>query len=206
MEGRRVFEDLTVEENLVAATYALTGRKPEAPKPDFDLVYTYFPRLHERRNGLAGYLSGRRAADAGHRPRAHRPAPAHPARRALAGPLAQAGRRHLHHHRAHQCRARRVSMLLVEQNATVALAVAHSGYIMENGKIVIDGRPSAWPTTPTCASSTSAWAAAAKRKASATSSITSAASAGCPESMHASDAHKSLTLPTNAARARPQQP
>src|SRR3990167_4586552 len=48
MEGRRVFEALTVEENLVAATYALTGRK-EAPKPDFDLVYTYFPRLHERR-------------------------------------------------------------------------------------------------------------------------------------------------------------
>ena len=57
MEGRRVFEDLTVEENLVAATYALTGRK-EAPKPDFDIVYSYFPRLHERRKGLAGYLSG----------------------------------------------------------------------------------------------------------------------------------------------------
>ena len=57
MEGRRVFEDLTVEENLVAATYALTGRAGAA-QPDFDLVYTYFPRLHERRKGLAGYLSG----------------------------------------------------------------------------------------------------------------------------------------------------
>ena len=56
MEGRRVFEDLTVEENLVAATYALTGRKP-LPR-DFDAVYGYFPRLHERRKGLAGYLSG----------------------------------------------------------------------------------------------------------------------------------------------------
>ncbi|HNM41104.1 MAG TPA: ATP-binding cassette domain-containing protein, partial [Giesbergeria sp.] len=59
MEGRRVFEDLTVEENLVAATYALTGRKHTehgAPKPDFALVYQYFPRLHERRRGLAGYL------------------------------------------------------------------------------------------------------------------------------------------------------
>nr|MBP6753737.1 ATP-binding cassette domain-containing protein [Alicycliphilus sp.] len=56
MEGRRVFEDLTVEENLVAATYALTGRA--GAKPDFDLVYQYFPRLHERRKGLAGYLSG----------------------------------------------------------------------------------------------------------------------------------------------------
>ena len=56
MEGRRVFEDLTVEENLVAATYALSGRN--GVKPDFDLVYSYFPRLHERRKGLAGYLSG----------------------------------------------------------------------------------------------------------------------------------------------------
>ena len=56
MEGRRVFEDLTVEENLVAATYALTGRS--GATPDFDLVYSYFPRLHERRKGLAGELSG----------------------------------------------------------------------------------------------------------------------------------------------------
>src|SRR3989338_478636 len=40
MEGRRVFEDLTVEENLIAATYALTGRRDA--KPDFDMVYTYF--------------------------------------------------------------------------------------------------------------------------------------------------------------------
>ena len=56
MEGRRVFEDLTIEENLIAATYALTGR--QGVKPDFDLVYTYFPRLHERRTSLAGYLSG----------------------------------------------------------------------------------------------------------------------------------------------------
>eukprot|EP01136_Pigoraptor_vietnamica_P012776 Opistho-1_new@53061 len=56
MEGRRVFEDLTVEENLVAATYALSGR--QAQHADFDLVYQYFPRLHERRRNLAGYLSG----------------------------------------------------------------------------------------------------------------------------------------------------
>ena len=56
MEGRRIFEDLTVEENLTAATFALTGRK--LPAADFDLVYSYFPRLHERRKGLAGYLSG----------------------------------------------------------------------------------------------------------------------------------------------------
>jgi branched-chain amino acid transport system ATP-binding protein len=96
MEGRRVFEDLTVEENLVAATYALTGREGAA-KPDFDLVYQYFPRLHERRTEDIFTIIARINAERG------------------------------------------TSMLLVEQNATVALAVAHSGYIMENGKIVIDG-------------------------------------------------------------------
>ena len=50
-QGRGTLSDLTVEENLIAATYALTGRK--AAKADFDLVYEYFPRLHERsRSGL----------------------------------------------------------------------------------------------------------------------------------------------------------
>ena len=52
MEGRHVFEDLTVEENLVAAGYALTGRTDT--RVDFDRVYGYFPRLHERRRNLAG--------------------------------------------------------------------------------------------------------------------------------------------------------
>jgi len=57
MEGRRVFEDLTVEENLVAATYALSGNKPSL-SDSYELVYNYFPRLKERRKQLAGYLSG----------------------------------------------------------------------------------------------------------------------------------------------------
>ena len=56
MEGRRIFEDLTVEENLTAATYALSGRQVAPTK--FELVYEYFPRLFERRAGRAGYLSG----------------------------------------------------------------------------------------------------------------------------------------------------
>ncbi len=53
MEGRHVFEDLTVEENLLAATYALAGRRDAAGtgRSRFDLVYEYFPRLHERRRG-----------------------------------------------------------------------------------------------------------------------------------------------------------
>lgn len=50
MEGRRIFEDLTVEENLTAATYAMTGRA--GGKTPFDLVYTYFPRLFERRTDV----------------------------------------------------------------------------------------------------------------------------------------------------------
>jgi len=136
MEGRRVFEDLTVEENLVAATYALNGRS--GVRPDFDLVYEYFPRLHERRNGLAGYLSGGeqqmlaigRALIA--RPRVmllDEPS------LGLAPLLVEDIFRIIARINAEQG----VSMLLVEQNASVALAVAHYGYIMEMGKIVTNG-------------------------------------------------------------------
>jgi ABC-type branched-subunit amino acid transport system ATPase component len=56
-EGRHVFEDLSVEENLIAATWALKGRVGAA-KPDFDRLFEYFPRLAERRQQRAGYLSG----------------------------------------------------------------------------------------------------------------------------------------------------
>jgi len=136
MEGRRVFEDLTVHENLVASTYALDGRA--GTKPDFEMVYNYFPRLYERRKGLAGYLSGGeqqmlaigRALIA--QPKlilfdepslGLSPKLVEDIFTIIARINAEAG----------------TSMLLVEQNATVALAVAHQGYIMENGKIVIDG-------------------------------------------------------------------
>ncbi|WP_169168927.1 ABC transporter ATP-binding protein, partial [Acidovorax sp. SRB_24] len=141
MEGRRVFEDLTVEENLVAATYALSGRKHTltgAPKPDFDLVYRYFPRLHERRKGLAGYLSGgeQQMLAIG------RALIAQPQLILLDEPslgLSPKLVEDIFGIIARINAERGTSMLLVEQNATVALAVAHSGYIMENGKIVIDG-------------------------------------------------------------------
>ena len=136
MEGRRVFEDLTIEENLIAATYALTGRADA--KPDFDLVYTYFPRLHERRTGLAGYLSGgeQQMLAIG------RALIAQPELILLDEPslgLSPKLVEDIFGIIARINAERGVSMLLVEQNATVALAVAHSGYIMENGKIVIDG-------------------------------------------------------------------
>ncbi len=136
MEGRRVFEDLTVEENLVAATYALTGRADA--KPDFDAVYSYFPRLHERRKGLAGYLSGgeQQMLAIG------RALVAQPQLILLDEPslgLSPKLVEDIFTIIARINAERGVSMLLVEQNATVALAVAHRGYIMENGKIVIDG-------------------------------------------------------------------
>jgi branched-chain amino acid transport system ATP-binding protein len=136
MEGRRVFEDLTVEENLVAATYAHTGRGP-APR-NFDAVYAYFPRLHERRKGLAGYLSGgeQQMLAIG------RALVAEPALILLDEPslgLSPKLVEDIFTIIARINAERGVSMLLVEQNASVALAVAHRGYIMENGKIVIDG-------------------------------------------------------------------
>ncbi|MCU4121779.1 ABC transporter ATP-binding protein [Variovorax sp. N23] len=136
MEGRRVFEDLTIEENLVAATYALTGRKDA--RPDFDAVYSYFPRLHERRKGLAGYLSGgeQQMLAIG------RALVAQPQLILLDEPslgLSPKLVEDIFTIIARINAERGVSMLLVEQNATVALAVAHRGYIMENGKIVIDG-------------------------------------------------------------------
>ena len=136
MEGRRVFEDLTVEENLVAASYALTGR-PNA-RPDYDLVYSYFPRLHERRKGLAGYLSGgeQQMLAIG------RALIAEPTLILLDEPslgLSPKLVEDIFGIIARINAERGTSMLLVEQNATVALAVAHRGYIMENGKIVIDG-------------------------------------------------------------------
>ena len=132
MEGRRVFEDLTVEDNLVAATYALTGRS--GTRPDFDLVYSYFPR----RKGLAGYLSGgeQQMLAIG------RALIAQPQLILLDEPslgLSPKLVEDIFTIIARINAERGTSMLLVEQNATVALAVAHRGYIMENGKIVIDG-------------------------------------------------------------------
>ena len=134
-EGRRIFADLTVEENLTAATYALTGRDIA---PDFDIVYRYFPRLAERRKSIAGYLSGgeQQMLAIG--------------RALVAKPLVilldepSLGLAPLLVEEIFSIIARinaeeGVSMLLVEQNASVALSIAHYGYIMETGRIVIDG-------------------------------------------------------------------
>ena len=136
MEGRRIFEDLTVEENLTAATFALSGRgvKP----PSFDMVYDYFPRLRERRHGRAGYLSGgeQQMLAIG------RALIAQPKLILLDEPslgLSPVLVEEIFSIIARINRETGASMLLVEQNAAVAFALADYGYIMETGKIVLDG-------------------------------------------------------------------
>ena len=132
MEGRRIFEDLTVEENLTAATFALSGRgvKPTS----FDLVYGYFPRLHERRNARAGYLSGgeQQMLAIGRalmgRPRIlllDEPS------MGLAPLLVQA----IFEIITYLNKENGTTILLVEQNAHMALAVAHRGYVLQSGRI-----------------------------------------------------------------------
>ncbi len=136
MEGRRIFQDLSVEENLIAATYAASGQR--GARERFELVYEYFPRLHERRKGIAGYLSGgeQQMLAIG------RALVAQPKLILLDEPslgLSPMLVEDIFSIIARINTEQGVSMLLVEQNASVALAVAHYGYIMEMGKIVIDG-------------------------------------------------------------------
>ena len=135
MEGRRVFEDLTVEENLIASTYALSGREGTA-KPDFDLVYEYFPRLHERRRGLAGYLSGgEQQMLAIGRALMSRPRLLLLDEPTLGlAPLIIAQIFEI----IQAIRAEGVTVFLVEQNANRALQIADRGYVLENGRVVLE--------------------------------------------------------------------
>lgn len=134
MEGRHVFEDLTVEENLIAALSA----RADSSRQDFDQVYTYFPRLKERRRSLAGYLSGgeQQMLAIG------RALIARPKVILLDEPslgLSPMLTEEIFTIIARINAEQGASMLLVEQNAAMAFAVAHTAYIMENGRIVIDG-------------------------------------------------------------------
>ena len=135
-EGRHVFSDLTVEENLIAAESAFSGaRRAEI---DREKVYGYFPRLRERRKQVAGYLSGgeQQMLAIG------RAVVGKPRLILLDEPslgLAPLVVQDIFSIIRRINREEGVAMLLVEQNAHVALSVADYGYILENGRIVIDG-------------------------------------------------------------------
>ncbi len=135
-EGRHVFAEMSVEENLIAATFA--QRKPRSRREAFDEVYAYFPILSERRNQAAGYLSGgeQQMLAIG------RAMVADPDMILLDEPslgLAPLIVQNIFEIIAKINRDKKVSMLLVEQNAVIALKYASYGYVMENGRTVLEG-------------------------------------------------------------------
>ena len=137
MEGRRCFEHLTVEENLLTGAYTRTDGKSEIQK-DLELVYEYFPRLKERRKSQAGYTSGgEQQMVAMGRALMSRPEmilldePSMGLAPQLVEQIFEIVKR-LNEEQG-------VTFLLAEQNTNVALRYAHYGYILENGRVVMDG-------------------------------------------------------------------
>ncbi len=136
MEGRRVFEHLTVEENLRAGAY--TRKDKKNVKRDMEMVYSYFPRLKDLRHRVAGYLSGgeQQMLAIG------RALMARPKLMLLDEPslgLAPLLVKEIFEIIQRINREEGVGILIVEQNAMAALNIASYGYIMENGRIVMDG-------------------------------------------------------------------
>ena len=137
MEGRHCFEHLTVEENLLTGAYTRRDGKA-AIAADLDLVYGYFPRLRERRKAQAGYTSGgEQQMCALGRALMSRPKmilldePSMGLAPQLVEEIFEIVKR-LNEDEG-------VSFLLAEQNTNVALRYAHYGYILENGRVVLDG-------------------------------------------------------------------
>jgi branched-chain amino acid transport system ATP-binding protein len=135
-EGRRVFEQLTTEENLIAGAHV--QRESRKVQDGIDRVYGYFPRLKERRHQQSGYLSGgeQQMLVIG------RALMSVPKVILLDEPslgLAPMLVAEIFGIISQLVRAEKLSVLLVEQNATMALDVAQRGYVMENGRIVLEG-------------------------------------------------------------------
>ena len=137
MEGRHCFAHLTVEENLVTGAFTRKGSRGEVAAA-LERVYRYFPRLKERRASLAGYTSGgeQQMTAIG------RALMAHPSMILLDEPsmgLAPQIVEEIFAIVGELNRNEGVSFLLAEQNTMVALHHASYGYILENGRVVMDG-------------------------------------------------------------------
>jgi len=140
MEGRHCFEHLTVEENLLTGAY--TRGSGQHVKDDLDLVYQYFPRLKERRKSQAGYTSGgeQQMCAIG------RALMARPKLILLDEPsmgLAPQLVEQIFEIVKRLNEEEGVTFLLAEQNTMVALRYANYGYILENGRVVMDGEADA---------------------------------------------------------------
>jgi branched-chain amino acid transport system ATP-binding protein len=137
MEGRHCFEHLTIEENLLTGAYTRRDGRA-AVQNDLDLVYNYFPRLKERRGSMAGYTSGgEQQMCAIGRALMSRPKMIlldEPSM-GLAPQLVETIFETVKRLNEEEC----VSFLLAEQNTNVALRYARYGYILENGRVVLDG-------------------------------------------------------------------
>ena len=136
MEGRKVLETLTVEENLKIGAY--TRRDPAGVQRDLKMIYDYFPVLVARRHQVAGYLSGgeQQMLVIG------RALMARPKLLMLDEPslgLAPLLVREIFDIIRKINDEQKTTFLLVEQNAQIALRIADYGYIMENGRIVFEG-------------------------------------------------------------------
>jgi len=140
MEGRHCFEHLTIEENLLVGAYARTdGRR--SIQDSLEMVYNYFPRLRERRKSQAGYTSGgeQQMCAIG------RALMANPHMILLDEPsmgLAPQLVEEIFEIVKKLNEEQGVTFLLAEQNTAVALRYATYGYIMENGRVVMDGKAS----------------------------------------------------------------
>jgi branched-chain amino acid transport system ATP-binding protein len=137
MEGRRIFAEMTVDDNLSAGAY--TNSNSKNVKEQYERVMTLFPLLADRRKSIAGYMSGgeQQMLAIG---RALMQDPKmlildEPSL-GLAPKLVQQIKEIIV-----EINQQGTACLLIEQNANMALSIAHHGYIMETGKLVMDGDP-----------------------------------------------------------------
>jgi branched-chain amino acid transport system ATP-binding protein len=137
MEGRHCFEHLTIEENLLTGAYTRSDGNA-AIQQDLEMVYNYFPRLRERRRSQAGYTSGgeQQMCAIG------RALMSRPETILLDEPsmgLAPQLVEQIFEIVKSVNEKEGVTFLLAEQNTNVALRFAHYGYILESGRVVMDG-------------------------------------------------------------------